>query len=75
MWGEEGLPSWELVLLVLSSQEGMLLGWTVLTSWEAALSLRFPPWELVLLALPSQGVLLRLASWDAALSRGSLPGS
>ena len=37
---EEGelLPSWEIVLLLLPSLEGVLLGWTALASWEAVLS-------------------------------------
>ena len=48
------MPPWELALLVLSSQEGMLLGWTELASWEAVLSWGKPPWGLALLALPTQ---------------------
>ena len=33
----------ELALLALPSWEGMLLGWTVLTSWEAVLLWGLPP--------------------------------
>ena len=53
MWGVGEMPPWELALLALSFQEGMLLGWTVAASWEAALSLVLPPWELALLVLHS----------------------
>ena len=48
-----GLSPWELALLVLPSQGEVLLGWTMLASWEAVLSQVMPPWELELLVLPS----------------------